>query len=201
MKIIGLTGSIGCGKSSLSDIFRKHGICIIDADIKGREVYENKEVLENLYKEFGEEIKSSDGRPDRKLLGKIVFSDEKKLEKLNDITHPAIRQMIEDDIKAAENKGEKAVVIDAALLIEAGYTSICDIIIVVTCDEGTQIERVMRRDNCTKETAVPKIKSQMSQTEKKKYADYVIDNSGTIKELENQAEMFIEKFEVDYFGK
>lgn len=192
---IGLTGSIGCGKSSLSNILKKHNIPIIDADIKGREIYEDKELLKAIEEAFGSSVINENGTLNRKNLGKIVFSDDDKLQKLNSLTHPVIRRMINEDLDEYEKRGEKMVVIDAALLLEAGFTSMIDTIIVVTCSEPVQLQRVILRDNCSEEDAMGRIKSQMPQKEKVKYAEFVVDNSGTLNQLEKEAEELIRKLE------
>ena len=188
---VGLTGSIGCGKSSLSNILKKHDIPIIDADIKGREIYENKELLRDIEKSFGSSVINKDGTLNRKNLGKIVFNDDYKLEKLNSLTHPVIQNMIKDDLNKYEKFGKKIAVVDAALLIEAGFMNMLDTLVVVTCSEEVQLQRVVLRDNCSEEDAMGRIKSQMPQDEKVKYAEFVVDNSGTIEHLEKEAEKLI----------
>lgn len=188
---VGLTGSIGCGKSSLSNILKKHDIPIIDADIKGREIYENKELLRDIEKNFGSSVINKDGTLNRKNLGKIVFNDDYKLEKLNSLTHPVIQNMIKDDLNKYEKFGKKIAVVDAALLIEAGFMNMLDTLVVVTCSEEVQLQRVVLRDNCSEEDAMGRIKSQMPQDEKVKYAEFVVDNSGTIEQLEKEAEKLI----------
>lgn len=188
---VGLTGSIGCGKSSLSNILKKYDIPIIDADIKGREIYENKELLRDIEKSFGSSVINKDGTLNRKNLGKIVFNDDYKLEKLNSLTHPVIQNMIKDDLNKYEKFGKKIAVVDAALLIEAGFMNMLDTLVVVTCSEEVQLQRVVLRDNCSEEDAMGRIKSQMPQDEKVKYAEFVVDNSGTIEQLEKEAEKLI----------
>ena len=192
---VGLTGSIGCGKSSLSNILKKYDIPIIDADIKGREIYENKELLRDIEKNFGSSVINKDGTLNRKSLGKIVFNDDYKLEKLNSLTHPVIQNMIKDDLNKYEKFGKKIAVVDAALLIEAGFMNMLDTLVVVTCSEEVQLQRVVLRDNCSEEDAMGRIKSQMPQDEKVKYAEFVVDNSGTIEHLEKEAEKLIKSLE------
>lgn len=192
---VGLTGSIGCGKSSLSNILKKYDIPIIDADIKGREIYENKELLRDIEKNFGSSVINKDGTLNRKNLGKIVFNDDYKLEKLNSLTHPVIQNMIKDDLNKYEKFGKKIAVVDAALLIEAGFMNMLDTLVVVTCSEEVQLQRVVLRDNCSEEDAMGRIKSQMPQDEKVKYAEFVVDNSGTIEHLEKEAEKLIKSLE------
>lgn len=191
MLILGLTGNIGCGKSSLSDIFKESDFQIIDADIISRQIFEDRSFLQEVFIHFGEDIRSSDGNLDRKALGRIVFNDENKLVELNNLTHPKIKSKILHNIEEAKNSNKKIVVIDAALLIEGGYLAIIDKLIVVNCDKDIQIKRIQDRDNCTKEEAISRINSQMSQEEKNKYADYVINNSGTFEELKIKAKYFM----------
>ncbi|MCC0657429.1 dephospho-CoA kinase [Clostridioides sp. ES-S-0123-01] len=192
MLILGLTGGIGCGKSSLSNIFRKFNITIVDADIISRQIFEDELLLEKVFEHFGRNIKKDDGTLDRKALGKIVFNDEEKLNELNNLTHPIIREKIISDIEEARKKDEKIVILDAAILVESGFLEIVDKLLVVTCKQEVQISRIQKRDNCSKQEALSRINSQMSQEEKSKYGDYIIDNSGTITELENKVYKFIE---------
>lgn len=191
MLIIGLTGNIGCGKSSLSKIFMDKGIDVVDADIVSRQIFEDEELLQTVFEKFGPSIKNNDGSLNRKALGNIVFNDNEKLIELNNITHPRIKEKIFNQIRNLEEQGKPIVILDGALLVETGYLDDVDKLIVVTCDEEIQIERIKKRDNCTKLEALSRIKSQMSQVEKVKYADYTIDNSGTIEELKNKAYKFM----------
>lgn len=192
MLVLGLTGNIGCGKSSLSKIFREEfDIDIIDADIISRNIYKDKKILSKVFDEFGDSIKNNDGSLNRKELGNIVFNDDLKLIALNNITHPAIKEKILESIKIIENQNKSIVVIDAALLVEGNYLNILDKLLVVCCDEEIQIQRIIKRDSCSKNDAISRIKSQLSQKEKMSYADYIIDNSGTYEELKIKAYEFI----------
>ncbi|MCI5629124.1 MAG: dephospho-CoA kinase [Clostridium sp.] len=191
MLVVGLTGNIGCGKSSLSDIFRAEGIKIIDADIIARQIYEDEKLLSKVYETFGNGIKNEDGSLNRKALGRIVFSDDEKLIQLNKLTHPVIRQKVSDEIEEYKSQNEEIVILDAALLVESDYLNFIDKLLVVTCKENIQIERIIARDNCSIEEALGRIKSQMSQENKVKYADYVIDNSATLSELRKKAFIFM----------
>lgn len=191
MLVVGLTGNIGCGKSSLSDIFRAEGIKIIDADIIARQIYEDEKLLSKVYETFGNDIKNEDGSLNRKALGRIVFSDDEKLIQLNKLTHPVIRQKVSDEIEEYKSQNEEIVILDAALLVESDYLNFIDKLLVVTCKENIQIERIIARDNCSIEEALGRIRSQMSQENKVKYADYVIDNSATLSELRKKAFIFM----------
>lgn len=191
MLVLGLTGNIGCGKSSLSTIFSNEGINIIDADIIARQIYTDEKLLKKVYDTFGDDIKNNDGSLNRKALGKIVFNDDEKLIELNKLTHPVIRQKVSDEIDGYKKRNKKIVILDAALLVESDYLNFIDKLLVVTCSEDIQIERIKKRDNCSTEDALSRIKSQMNQEDKVKYADYIIDNSGTIDELKEKAFIFL----------
>ncbi|MBP3930961.1 MAG: dephospho-CoA kinase [Peptostreptococcaceae bacterium] len=186
MLVVGLTGNIGCGKSSLSELLMSKNIDVIDADIISREIMYDKELLEIIFYEFGTEIKNNDGTLNRKKLGNIVFNDDDMLMKLNSITHPAIKRKINDRIIDISNQGKNIVVIDAALLIEGKFLDLVDKLVVITCNEEVQLNRVVNRDNMTKEEALKRINSQMKQDEKIKYADYIIDNSKDMNNLKDE---------------
>lgn len=186
MLVVGLTGNIGCGKSSLSELLISKNIDVIDADIISREIMYDKELLETIFYEFGTEIKNNDGTLNRKKLGNIVFNDDDMLMKLNSITHPAIKRKINDRIIDISNQGKNIVVIDAALLIEGKFLDLVDKLVVITCNEEVQLNRVINRDNMTKEEALKRINSQMKQDEKIKYADYIIDNSKDMNNLKDE---------------
>lgn len=186
MLVVGLTGNIGCGKSSLSELLMSKNIDVIDADIISREIMYDKELLETIFYEFGTEIKNNDGTLNRKKLGNIVFNDDDMLIKLNSITHPAIKRKINDRIIDISNQGKNIVVIDAALLIEGKFLDLVDKLVVITCNEEVQLNRVVNRDNMTKEEVLKRINSQMKQDEKIKYADYIIDNSKDMNNLKDE---------------
>ena len=186
MLVVGLTGNIGCGKSSLSELLMSKNIDVIDADIISREIMYDKELLEIIFYEYGTEIKNNDGTLNRKKLGNIVFNDDDMLIKLNSITHPAIKRKINDRIIDISNQGKNIVVIDAALLIEGKFLDLVDKLVVITCNEEVQLNRVVNRDNMTKEEALKRINSQMKQDEKIKYADYIIDNSKDMNNLKDE---------------
>lgn len=200
MLILGLTGNIGCGKSSLSKILMQNNIDVIDADIISRNIFEDKELLNLVFENFGENIKNLDGSLNRKALGNIVFNDDQKLVILNGLTHPKIKEKILNKINEIRNIGKSLVVIDAALLIEGGYLDILDKLIVITCKESIQISRIQLRDNLTKEQAISRMNSQMSQDEKIKYADYIIDNSGDTNNLKYKAEELIRYMKENWCG-
>lgn len=192
MFVLGLTGGIASGKSSISAMLKGMGLPIVDADMIARKVVEKgSPVLERIREEFGEGVLNDDGTLNRKALGHIVFSDSRKLERLNSITHPAIKEEIKRTIKDLSDKGEELCVLDVPLLIESGMKSMADSVLLVYVDERTQLYRLMNRDNISEEMALKKISSQMSFEEKKKYADYIIDNSGSLDYTRAQLEKII----------
>ena len=191
MIILGLTGSIGCGKSSLSNILKENNIDIIDADIISRKIFEDKKLLNLVFEHFGDCIKNEDGSLNRKALGNIVFNDDNKLIELNALTHPRIKEKIIKEIEMLKLNNKEVIVIDAPLLIEGGYLEMVDKLLVITCNNEIQVSRIQKRDNCTRQEALSRINSQMSQEEKVKYADYILDNSGSIEDLKENTREFL----------
>lgn len=192
MFVLGLTGGIASGKSSISAMLKEMGFPIVDADEIARRVVEKgSPVLERIKEEFGEGVLNADGTLNRKALGQLVFSSNKKLELLNSITHPAIIEEIRRNIDALSAKGERLCVLDVPLLIESGINNMADAVLLVYVDEKTQLYRLMNRDHIPEELALKKISSQMSYNEKKKYADYIIDNSGSLDCTRAQLEKII----------
>ena len=186
MLVLGLTGNIGCGKSSVSTIFMENNIKVVDADIVARQIFDDKNLLNEVFSTFGKSIRNQDGSLNRRALGNIVFNDDEKLILLNNLTHPKIKQKILSKVEEYKNQGEKIVVIDAALLIEDDYIPYIQKLILITCRKEIQINRIIARDNCTKEEAISRINSQMSQEEKVKFAYYIIDNSNSFEELQKK---------------
>ena len=192
MFVIGLTGGIASGKSTISSMLRKMGLPIVDADVISRRVVEmGSPVLERIKSEFGEGVISPEGALDRKALGQLVFNDSEKLKLLNSITHPAIIEEINRDINALSARGEMLCVLDAPLLIESGINGMADRVVLVYADSKSQVSRLMERDNISRVLALKKISSQMDFEEKRKYADYVIDNSGSLDNTRSQLEKVI----------
>jgi len=187
MKVIGLTGGIASGKSTVSNIIKKLGGLVIDADIIAREIVESgKPVLQKIVDSFGQSVLKEDGTLNRKYLGSIVFNNKEKLKKLNNITHPAIKEKINDTIKYFECIGKNLVFLDAALLIEMEMYKKVDEVWLIVVDRETQVKRLMNRDNISYQDAIKRIESQMPLEEKTKYADVIINNQGSIEELENK---------------
>lgn len=188
MKVIGLTGNIACGKSSVSNILRELGAYVIDADIVARDVTKRgQRAWLEIEEHFGEDYIGSDGEIDRKKLGGLVFSNPRALKELNEIVHPIIVQTIDEELKRLRREERyPAIVIDAALLIETGCHNIVDQIWLVVLPAKVQLTRLMDRDGLTRAQAIERIDSQMPQDMKKSYADRVIDNSRDIEYTREQ---------------
>jgi len=176
---VGLTGSIGVGKSFVASIFTELGCHVLDADHTAREVVmPDTPGLEALTKAFGEEILNTDGTLDRKRLGALIFADENQRQRLNHILHPFIIARQDEILREWEREDPKGIgIVDAALMIESGGYKRFDKLIVVHCRPEVQLERLMLRDKLTRDEAQRRIASQMSQEQKQKFADYLIDTS------------------------
>lgn len=190
MKVIGLTGGIACGKSTVSKILAELGAAVIDADMIAREVMrKGTPVWQEVKETFGDEYLLPDGEIDRKKLGELVFSNPEALKKLNSITHPAIQKRVLSEIERLKLMScYKAVVVDAALLIEAGWYDMVDEVWLVVADREAQIERLMKRNGLTRQQALNRINSQMAQEIKMRYADKIIDNSDGLEYTRKQVE-------------
>jgi len=192
--IIGLTGGIGTGKSTVSAMLKAKGIMVIDSDQIAREVVEpGSKALAQIVAHFGQEVRLPDGRLNRKALGARVFGNEEERKRLMEITHPAIFAETEKRISEAKKNGEALIVLDSPLLIETGRYKQTDLVVLVYADEETQLQRIMSRDNLTEEEARYRINAQMPIDEKRQYADIIIDNRGTIEELEVQVAQLLNR--------
>lgn len=184
MKVIGITGNIASGKSTVARMFEALGARIIDADEIARIVVEpGAPAWEEIISEFGRDVLEPDGAINRKRLADIVFGDEAKRKRLNDITHPRIRERISELLREYEKEGAPVVMVEATLIVErGGLKSLIDGLIVVTADEETQIERLIRDKGYKREEAVSRLRAQMPAREKMMHGDYIIDNSGSLED-------------------
>ena len=184
---IGLTGGIGTGKSSVTEAFQSLGAAVINADLLGHDAYLPGTIgFEEVVTEFGQEIVGSDGQIDRKKLGPIVFSDSSKMDRLNEIMHPLIRDLIEERLVTLESNQNKVAVVDAAILIEAGWKSLFDEIWVVISDREEVINRLGVRNGLSREDALKRIDSQMSDNERIEHGDVVVENTGSMEDLQTR---------------
>jgi dephospho-CoA kinase len=186
--LVGLTGGIATGKSTVSNMFRALGCEVIDADILAREVVAPGEpALAEIAAEFGREVLQADGALDRKKLGAVVFGDAARRKRLEQITHPAIGARFQQRLAELEARGFDGIVLwDAPVMIESGGYTLMEKLVVVATDEATQGARLRARDAIEAAEAERKIKSQMPVAEKAKLADYVIDNAGDRDATERQ---------------
>ena len=188
MIYLGLTGNIACGKSSVAALFEKLGCYSIDADELSRKVMSKGEkAYEQIVEAFGESVLKENGELDRPLIKRIVFNDETERKTLESIVHPAIleaEQKLAGEIKGKDNKA--IIITQAALSVEAGTYKRFDTLIVVYADEKCQLERLLKRDGINRDIAEKMIASQMHYEEKVKFADFIIDNSGSLESLENE---------------
>ncbi|AMA73956.1 MULTISPECIES: dephospho-CoA kinase [Aneurinibacillus] len=192
--IVGLTGGIACGKSTISRMLAERDARIIDADIIAREVVRpGEEAWSLIVERFGRGILLDSEEIDRVKLGSIVFADEKARLALNDIVHPAVRQRMRQLTQEAQEEGVSLIVLDIPLLYESKLEYMVEKVIVVYCTPEQQLERLIKRNGFSAEEARRRIASQMPVEEKKLRADYVIDNSGTLKETEEQVDELMEQ--------
>ena len=188
--IVGLTGGIVGGKSTVASMFRELGAKIIDADKLGHSVIlPYKPAWKKIVKLYGKDILRNDLTIDREKLGKTVFINQILLKKLNEITHPEIIKIIKKEINSVKNKTHnqrKILMIDAALIYETKIDKFMDKVIVVYIDKDEQIKRLIKRNNLSKDEALQRIKSQMPMEEKVEMADYVIDNNNSLDKTKKQ---------------
>ncbi|MCI5775395.1 MAG: dephospho-CoA kinase [Aerococcus sp.] len=195
-KIIGLTGGIATGKSTVSNMFKAHGIPIIDADQIVYDLeHKGEQGLQAIVDTFGAQYLDSDGELDRRKFGAKVFADSKALEQLNTILRPLIRQRILDAIQDVKATDAILAILDVPLLYEGGYDAICDDVVVVAVDEAQQKARLKARNQLSDEEAIQRIHSQLSLNEKVRRADFVIDNSQSLAHTEQQVEELLKLWE------
>ena len=177
MKIIGLTGLTGAGKSTVAQKLIAYGCYHIDADKVAREVINNNENVKNKLKErFGSDVINTDGTINRPLLASRAFADEQSTLDLNDITHPAVIEEIKSIIKDMEEVGYRGVIIDAIALFESGLADLCNFNVAVVAPKEIRLERIMKRDNITEEKALERINAQKDESFFTSRADFVLWN-------------------------
>lgn len=186
--IIGLTGGIASGKSTVTDMFRDLGAYVVDADVWARRVVEpGAKALDLIVSSFGKEILLPDGRLNRPRLGEIIFQDETARNRLNEIVHPRVRQgMREETLEYLKDHPGEPVIWDVPLLFEGETRKLVDKTIVVYVDESTQLQRLMDRNGFDEKESLARIHSQMPLSQKKERADYVVDNGGSMHDTREQ---------------
>lgn len=178
--LIGLTGNIASGKSSVGKLLKENGLPVIEADRIGWEILERKEIIQEILDVFGNILK--DGKVDRKKLGNIVFSNKRKLRIFNAIVHPPLLQKLKREI---DKRSGKVIVVNAALIFEWEIEHWFDKIILVTAEKKKRIDRLLK-NNLTRKEAIQRINSQMDEKEKIKKSDFIIENNGTKTQLKEK---------------
>src|SRR5262245_17285154 len=196
MKLVGLTGGIASGKSTVAAILRRLGATIINADELSREVVQpEQEAWEEIIETFGPDILQEDKTLDRRKLRKIVFDNPDARKKLEAIIHPRVRALAERRISELAAAGSSVIVYEVPLLFEAQIHLWLRPVILVACDLETQKKRLLERDHLTELEAQQHLDAQMSLEEKRKLADYLIENDGTLEELEQDVRAVLEKIQ------
>jgi dephospho-CoA kinase len=200
---VGLTGGLASGKTFVATLLENHGCHVIHADRIGHEVLlPDGEAYAAVVREFGCDILQPDGRIDRKLLGKLVFSDAKRLETLNSLVHPHVFRREEQFFARVAAKNPAAIaVVEAAIMIEVGSYQRYDRLIVVWCTPEQQIERFRKREDASEADARARLERQMPLDAKRKFADYVIDTSGTKDDTASQVEKVYEQLRAEASAK
>ncbi len=198
MLVVGLTGGICSGKSTVAAMFARLGAAVIDADRVAHELQEPGQPLyEAIVSAFGREVVGEDGRIDRRKLGAMVFADPKARVRLEDILHPAIVEECERRIQEAGTSGAAVCLLDAALLIESGRQARFDMVILVEASEAVQIDRLMARMGLSRDEALQRIRLQMPREEKRRHASLVIENGGPLEETERQVKAAWERLSAE----
>jgi len=184
MKVIGLTGGIGSGKSTVSKFLKELGAVILDADKVGHEAFKpNTKAWHEVIATFGRQILTPSGEVDRKKLGEIVFSNPESLSRLNQIMHPKMYDMMKAQIEEYRQQGVAVVVLEAAVLIEANWTSLADEVWVTVAPEDKVLKRLKEQRGLDEEQTLARIRSQLSAEERAQHADVIINNDGDLDEV------------------
>jgi dephospho-CoA kinase len=196
VKLVGLTGGIASGKSTVAAILRRLGAVIINADELSREVVQpEQDAWKEIVTTFGSDILQEDKTLDRRKLRKIVFDNPEARKKLEAIIHPRVRSLAEKKISALAATGSSIIVYEVPLLFESQIHLWLRPVILVACDVGTQKKRLLERDHLTEPEAQQHLDAQMSLEDKRKLADYVIENNGNLEELERQVRAVLQKIQ------
>lgn len=174
-RIIGLTGGIGSGKSTVATYIASKGIPVYIADEEAKKLMDSKVIIKKIQAIFEENILTEEGNLDRKKIGSIVFNQPEKLAKLNAIVHPEVKKHFEKWVK--KHKNQPFVVKEVAILFETGGNLACDKVIMITAPEEIRIERAMKRDHIDRESVLSRIKNQLPEEEKIKMSNFVVHNT------------------------
>lgn len=183
-KVIGLTGGIGSGKSTVSQCLAELGAVILDADKVGHEAFKpNTAAWHEVVATFGEQVIAPGGEIDRKKLGEIVFNSPESLSRLNQIMHPRMYEMMKDRIEEYRQQGVDVIVLEAAVLLEANWTPLVDEVWVTVASESAVLERLKQQRGLAEEQTLARIHSQLTVEARTKHADIVINNDGDLDEM------------------
>ncbi|MCC6382499.1 MAG: dephospho-CoA kinase [Dehalococcoidia bacterium] len=185
MHVIGLTGGIASGKSTVTRFFRERHVPVIDADLLGHRTYEpGTDTFRAVVRAFGDDVVAADGTVDRKALGAKVFGRPDELQRLTDIVWPGIRRFAREELSALETAGNTLAVLEAAVLLEAGWQDLVDEVWVVVVDPEIAVKRLEARNGLDEGAARARIASQLSNAERTARATLVVENNGTLADLE-----------------
>jgi len=197
MKVIGLTGGIGSGKSTVSQFLAELGAIIVDADRVGHEAFKpGTELWREVVAAFGRQIVTPSGDIDRKKLGEIVFGNAESLWRLNQIMHPRMYDMVKTQLEEYRRQGVAVAVLEAPLLIEANWTSLVDEVWVTVASEATVLKRLQERTGLSKEESLARIRSQLPSEERIKHADVVINTDCSLDEVKTRVKGLWVRFQV-----
>lgn len=189
MFVIGLTGGIASGKTTVTEFFRGHDVPVIDADILGHRTYDpGTDTFNAVVAAFGDDLVAEDGTINRQVLGGKVFGKPEELKRLTDIVWPGIRKLASEKISEFEAAGNKLVVLEAAVLFEAGWEDLVDEVWVVVVEPDQAVARLKTRNNMDEDAARARINSQLSNAERTSRADIVIENNSTLEALKSAIE-------------
>ncbi len=198
MKVIGLTGGIGSGKSTVSQFLAELGVVILNADEVGHKAFKpDSEIWRKVVAVFGRQIVTPDGNIDRKKLGNIVFGNTESRARLNQIMHPRMYALVKAQLEEYRQQGTRVVVLEAPLLLEAGWTSLVDEVWVTTAPEATVLKRLEERSGMSQAESLTRIRSQLSSAERVRHADVVINTDCDLDELKSKVMKLWQRLKLD----
>ena len=202
MIVFGLTGNTGTGKTTVADALRRRGIPVVDADQIAREIVHSGETaLEEIVSAFGDEYLDDDGELRRQKLGRLIFGDKEARAKLEAITHPRIALRARDQLDEYTASGETMAVYDSAILVETGLAKAFSALVVVYAEPDEQLDRIMTRDGLSRRDAQQRVNAQLSLSEKMRLADYVVENTGSLADLESRVARLVKWMREQVIGK
>jgi len=196
LRTIGLTGGIASGKSTVTNFFKAKGVPVIDADLLGHRTYEpGTGTFKAVVSAFGPDLVATDGTIDRRVLGSKVFGKPEELKRLTDIVWPGIRRLAEQELAALDRAGQPVAVLEAAVMLEAGWEDLCDELWVVVVEPDIAVQRLATRNGLDESAARARIASQLTNAERVTKADVVIENNHDLESLEQAIQQAWDKFE------